>query len=173
MKKVGIFYGPQGGSTERVAQKIAKAFGESNCDLILVKNAGKADVEKYDNVVFGLSTIGKETWSATNPSNDWDNFLPQIESINFSGKAVAIFGLGDHITYDLHFCDAMGTLGEALLSKGVDPKGRVSTDMYEFRESKAVFDGKFIGLPIDEDFDADETDNRVTKWVSELKKEFK
>ena len=46
---------------------------------------------------------------------------------------------------------------------------RFSTDGYEFEESEAIFDGKFIGLPIDEDFEPELTDERVAKWLDILK----
>ena len=61
MKKVGLFYGPVGGSTEKVAKKVADALGNENVDLISVKDAKASDVEKYENVIFGMSTIGKAT----------------------------------------------------------------------------------------------------------------
>ena len=37
MDKIAIFYGPLGGNTEKVANEIAQAFGESNCLLLPVK----------------------------------------------------------------------------------------------------------------------------------------
>ena len=51
--------------------------------------------------------------------------------------------------------------------------GAVSTDGYDFEESDAVVDGKFVGLPLDEDNEADKTEDRLSAWVSELKKDFK
>lgn len=45
-------------------------------------------------------------------------------------------------------------------------------DGYDFNESKAVVDGKFLGLAIDEDNQSDMTELRVKSWVSQLKKEF-
>ena len=82
MKKIGLFYGPMGGSTERVAKKIAAALGNENVDLIPVKDSKVADVEKYENVIFGMSTIGKETWDSDKPASDWDIFLPEIEKVD-------------------------------------------------------------------------------------------
>jgi flavodoxin I len=43
---------------------------------------------------------------------------------------------------------------------------------YDFSESKAVVDGKFLGLAIDEDNQSELTESRVKSWVSQLKKEF-
>ena len=50
--------------------------------------------------------------------------------------------------------------------------GQVSTDGYEFEESEAVVDGKFVGLPIDEDFEPELTDERVAQWIEILKPAF-
>lgn len=173
MEKIGIFYGPQGGSTENVAKKVAAVIGNDKADLIPVKGKKAADIKNYTNIIFGLSTIGKETWDADNPANDWDLFLPEVLEADFSGKVVALFGLGDHLTYSLHFVDSLGILGDKLLKKNVKIVGRTETDDYEFHESKAIFDGKFIGLPVDEDFESEKTDDRIEKWVKSIIKEFK
>ena len=173
MKRIGLFYGPLGGSTEKVAKKVAAALGNENIDLIPAKDAKTADVEKYDNVIFGMSTIGKETWESAKPANDWDVFLPEVEKVDYSNKVIAMFGLGDQITYDLHFVDALGIVAEKILSKGAKIIGQVETEDYDFRESLAVIDGKFIGLPVNEDFEPELTDERVNNWVEKIKTDFK
>lgn len=173
MKKIGLFYGPLGGSTERVAKKVATALGNENVDLIPVKDSKATDVEKYKNVIFGMSTIGKETWESDKPANDWDIFLPEVEKVDYSNKVIAMFGLGDQISYDLHFVDALGIVAEKILPKGANIVGRVDVEGYDIRESKALIDGKFIGLPVNEDFESELTDERVNNWVEKLKKDFK
>jgi len=173
MKKIGLFYGPLGGSTEKVAKKVVAALGFDNVDLIPVKSAKAADVEKYENVIFGMSTIGKETWQADKSANDWDLFLPELEKINYANKAIAMFGLGDQISYGNHFVDAMGIIGEKMMKKGGKIIGQVSTEGYDFKESLAVIDGKFLGLPVNEDFEPEMTDSRVNKWVKTIKPLFK
>lgn len=173
MKKIGLFYGPLGGSTERVAKKVANALGNENVELIPVKESKASDVEKYENVILGMSTIGKETWDSDKPANDWDVFLPELEKIDYSNKIVALFGLGDQITYDLHFVDALGLVANMIMPKGANIVGRVDTEGYDFRESGALVDGKFVGLPVNEDFEPELTDERVSNWVEQIKKEFK
>jgi len=173
MKKIGLFYGPQGGATEKVAKKVANALGIDNVDLLAVKSAKASDMEKYENIILGMSTIGKETWESDKPANDWDIFLPELEKANYANKVIAMFGLGDQITYDLHFVDALGIVANKILPKGAKIIGQVETEGYEFRESLALMDGKFIGLPVNEDFEPELTDERVNKWVESIKKEFK
>ena len=167
--KTGIFYGPEGGSTERVAKLIVKELGTDNVDLILVKNSNAEELDKYDKIIFGISTIGKETWDAHHPNNDWDVFFPNISKIDYTNKTVAMFGLGDSVSYSAHFVDALGKLGHKLIDKNAKIVGQVPTDNYTFEHSEAVIDGKFIGLAIDEDFEDHMTEERVEAWVKDIK----
>jgi flavodoxin I len=172
MSKIGLFFGPQKGSVNRVAEKIKTALGEKNVDMISVNDAGVSDLEKYDRIIFGISTVGKETWDSTHSNSDWSKFFPNITKVDFSGKTVAIFGLGDHVTYSSHFVNAMGVLANDLLKKNAKIIGQVDPSGYEFDESDAVMEGKFIGLPIDEDFEPELTDERIANWLKSIKPAF-
>jgi len=56
--------------------------------------------------------------------------------------------------------------------QGGETVGYRPIDGYDFNESKAVVDGKFLGLAIDEDNQSDLTESRIKSWVSQLKREF-
>lgn len=172
MNKIGLFFGPLKGSVHRVAEKVKAALGEQNVDMISVNDASVSDLEKYDLIIFGISTVGKETWDSNYSNTDWSKFFPNISKVDYSGKTVAIFGLGDHITYSGYFVNAIGVLAKELLKKGATIVGQVDPSGYEFDESEAVIDGTFIGLPIDEDFEPELTDERVSNWVSSIKPAF-
>lgn len=172
MKKVGIFFGPTGGSTERIAKLIQAELGSENADLIPVRNAIATDLDRYDNVIFGCSTIGGETWDSGGSNSDWDLFRTELDKITYKGKLFAIFGLGNHLSYPRHFVDTMGAIAKAMLARNALFIGQCSTEGYDFIESEAVIDGKFIGLPIDEDFEEEKSLERVKKWVFNIKKEF-
>lgn len=172
MNTIGLFFGPEKGSVHRVAEKVKAAFGEQNVEMIPVNEASVADLVKYDKIIFGISTVGKETWDSNYSNTDWSKFFPNISKVDYSGKTVAIFGLGDHITYSSYFVNAMGVLAKELLKNGANLVGQVSPDSYEFDDSESIFDGQFIGLPIDEDFQPELTDQRVTDWVKAIKPEF-
>ncbi|MBS0010190.1 MAG: flavodoxin domain-containing protein, partial [Bacteroidales bacterium] len=131
------------------------------------------DIDKFDNIIFGIATIGKETWDAEPVKSGWFEFMPELEKADLQGKKIAIFGLGDHVRWPNHFVDAMGQVYRILQEKGVDTIGKVSPDDYTFDESEALIDGMFVGLPIDEDFEPDLTDIRIKEWMVQLKKEFK
>jgi flavodoxin I len=172
MSKIGLFFGPLKGSVNRVAEKVKTALGEQNIDMISVNDASADNLESYDKIIFGISTVGKETWDSDFSNNDWSKFFPNISKVDYSGKTVAIFGLGDSVTYSNHFVNAMGVLAKELLKNGATIVGKVDPASYEFDESEAIFDGMFIGLPIDEDFQPELTDERVSNWVNSIKPAF-
>ncbi|MFV0377521.1 MAG: flavodoxin [Mangrovibacterium sp.] len=174
MSKIGLFFGPEKGSVHRVAKKVQAALGEGLVELVSVNEAELADLNKYDKLIFGISTVGKETWNSEYSNTDWAKFFPNIAQGTYAGKKLAIFGLGDHITYPGHFVNAMGRLYNEI--KKATPNAEivapVSPDGYEFDDSEALVDGKFVGLPIDEDFEPELTDGRIAAWVADVKKGF-
>ncbi|NCB07672.1 MAG: flavodoxin [Bacteroidia bacterium] len=172
MKKIAIFFGPEKGAVNRVADKVKQAIGDDKVDMIPVKNATSEDIDKYDKIIFGISTVGKETWHTTYSNVDWARFLPEIGKTRYEGKTIAIFGLGDHVTYAATFVDHIGLLAGELTKNGAVLTGQVPAEDYEFDESKALVDGKFLGLPVDEDFEPELTDERVAKWVKSIRDAF-
>lgn len=172
MSKIGLFYGPEGGNVERVAKLIAGKIDVNNIEIHKIKEVEAGKLAEYSNIILGISTLGKHTWSSDNSGNDWDIFLPKLKGINLKGKKVALFGLGDHIAYADFFVDSMGDLAEYVKEIGATLIGQVAAEGYEFSESRAFVNGKFVGLPIDEDFEADLTEERVDKWLEEILPEF-
>lgn len=168
MQKVGIFYGSSTGNSEAAAEQMQKEFGEDIATIYDVSNAKAADLEKYTNIIFGCSTleIGELEY-------DFEDFLPEIKSANLDGKKVAIFGLGDQESYPDTFVDSIGITYEELEGKGCQLVGKVSTDGYDYDESRGEVDGEFLGLPLDEENQGDLTEERIKEWVEKLKNEFK
>ena len=174
MSKTGLFFGPEEGAVHRIAKKIEELAGPENIDMIPVANARKEDLEKYQKIIFGISTVGRETWNQDFLNTDWSGFFPEFDHVSFEGKTIAIFGLGDHVTYPSHFVDAMGQLVRAIRknSPGTKIVGQTSTEGYEFVDSEAVVDGRFTGLPLDEDFEPELTSQRVSDWVKMISPDF-
>ena len=167
MANIGIFYGSTTGNTEKVANLIRLAFGEENADMYNVDITELADVEKYKYLIFGVST-----WGVSDLQDDFEDFVEILDKVNFSGKKVALFGLGDQSTYTDSFVDAMGILYDRLKKKGVNITGFVPRTGYNFNASMALVKDKLVGLAIDEEFESHLTAPRVTAWVEALKKEF-
>ena len=63
-------------------------------------------------------------------------------------------------------------LAKDLMKSGATIVGQVDPSGYEFDESEAILDGKFTGLPIDEDFEPELTDERVDNWIKSIKPAF-
>lgn len=163
MEKIGIFYGSSTENSETVANKLEKAFGSDNVDVYNVCVATSADIEKYSNLIFGCST-----WGIGDLQDDFVDFINEIDNANLDSKKVAIFGTGDQCSFPDSFVDSIGIIYEVLEKKACKVIGYVSTDGYDFTESKAVRDNRFVGLPIDEDNDPDKTDSRIKTWTDSL-----
>jgi flavodoxin I len=172
MSKMAIFFGPENGSVHRVAKSLASKIEDYKPDLILVSEASADDLASYDTIIFGISTIGRDTWDQKFGNIDWSKFMPTVSAFDFTGKKVAIFGLGDHITYAYHFVNSMGILAKTVTKNGGQLIGKVSPDGYNFQDSEALEGGLFLGLPVDEDFEPELTESRLDAWSIQLKKEF-
>ncbi len=167
MGMIGLFYGTQTGNTETLAEMIQKEYGADKVDVINIANASPADFDRYSYVI-----IGCPTWNIGELVVDWEDFYPSLDKIDFSGKKVAYFGPGDQVGYADNFQDAMGILAEKCAERGATNVGRWPTDGYDFHESRAVVDGYFVGLALDEDNQPNLTKERIQKWVAQLKQEF-
>ncbi|BBG66701.1 flavodoxin 1 [Hydrogenimonas sp.] len=163
---VGIFYGSSGGATERVAKMIKEALGIDS-DLIDIADAKAEDFDRYDILILGSST-----WGDGDLQDDWEDFFDEFKKIDLKGKTVALFGLGDQEEYPDTFVDAMGILyGQAVENGAKTVGGGWPAEGYDFDESRAVREGAFVGLAIDEENQEELTEQRVRKWTEGLKKE--
>jgi flavodoxin I len=168
MSKVGLFYGTDTGNTERIADMIKDKMGADLVEVHDISTASAADFAQYTNII-----LGQPTWYYGELQSSWDDFWNDFKGIDFTGKTVACFGLGDQADYSEYFLDAMGLMHDVAVENGATPAGYTSTDGYEFDESKAVTeDGEFfVGLGIDEDQQADKTASRIDAWVEQVKEE--
>jgi len=164
MNKIAIFYGSSTGNTERVAKQIAKLL---NADVFDVADNPIEELKNYQNLIFGTST-----WGIGDLQDDWDNFITKLEKANLSGKVCAIFGLGDGDSFSDSFVDGIGTIYKAIENKGCNVVGFVGTDGYSYEASIAEINGNFVGLPLNEDNESNLTNERIDKWVEQLKVEF-
>lgn len=165
MEKIGIFYGSTGGSTKSVAERIAKLLG-NKAELHNIADSTPEMIDRYKNLIFGTSA-----WGIGDMQDDWEYFIYELDQINFDGKKVALFGLGDQVEYSDSFIDGLGTLYCRLPHKEA-VVGHWPLDGYKYAFSLAEKDGSFVGLVIDEHNQAHLTDQRIKQWVKILEKEF-
>ncbi|MCM1982918.1 flavodoxin FldA [Lyngbya confervoides] len=165
MTVIGLFFGTQTGNTAAAAEQIQQEFGgESVVTLIDVAEAEPADFKPYDCLM-----IGCPTWNIGEMQSDWEGLYDELEAVNFAGKKVAYFGSGDQVGYADNFQDALGILEERISALGGQTVGQWPTDGYDFNASKAVKNGKFVGLALDEENQPELTESRIKAWVSQLK----
>lgn len=167
MSKIGLFWGSDTGNTEKVARMIEDLLGNDNVDLHDIANSSTEDIEKYELLIFGAST-----WYDGDLQSDWDAFFDNLDAIDFNGKTVALFGLGDQYDYAEYFIDGVGILYDKIIERGAKVIGEWSTEGYEYDVSKAERDGVFVGLALDEDNQEDLTEERVKQWIDQIKPQF-
>lgn len=172
MDKIAILFGPAGGNTEKAARMVAKSFGEDQAVLIPVKDAQESDLMPYNRIIFGGPTVGTHTWADPDQKNDWNLFMTRLYKMNLAGKSCAVFGLGDQVSYSFKFVDDIGIIADHVVQAGGKLVGMVGPDGYAFDESQAFRNGKFLGLPLDEDNEPELTQARINQWVEILKTEF-
>jgi flavodoxin I len=166
MKPVGIFFGSTYGMTEKSAIKIQQAFGEDIAQVFNLKTATIEDMKPFSNLIFGTSA-----WGIGEMQDEWELTIDHLSLLDFSERKVALFGLGDQKEYPESFVDGLGTLYCRLPDKSC-VVGFWPTDGYEFYFSLASKDNQFVGLVLDEHHQDDMSEERIQKWVEQLKTEF-
>ena len=168
MSKIAIVYGSSTGNTEKVALQIQNTLTDHDVNLYNVQECGVDFYSEYDNIIFGIST-----WGEGDMQDDWDSYENKFSKIDLSGKIVALFGLGDQEEYSDNYLDAMGTVYDIVTKNGATVVGSWENTGYEFDDSTALRDGRFIGLALDEDNQSKLTDARLTQWLGEILPSFK
>lgn len=166
MKTIGLFY-CAGRATSVIVEKLKAAFGDSTIELVRIETVQKSDFEAYDNIILGVST-----WFDGELPACWDEVVPELKTIDMHKKRVAIFGLGDQQNYAENFVDGIGILAGIVEANGAKLVGQTAIEAYAFGKSAAVSGNRFLGLALDVDNQSDKTDERITKWVEQLKKEW-
>jgi len=164
MAKIGLFYGTETGNTRKVGKMIAKHFDEGVIELHNVAKATPEDMAQYEALILGTPTLGDGELE-----NSWADFLGKLDGADFSGKTVAIYGLGDQVGYPDEFVDAMIFLYKKMKKAGATIIGEWPTEGYEFEKSKAIVEGNFLGLVIDQDNQKDMTKERVEEWIEQIR----
>lgn len=164
MAKIGLFFDTDTGNTRKIAKMIVKLFDEGDIELKNIVKAEPADFENYSALILGTPTLGEGEL----PEN-WEAFMPELDAIDFTGKTVALYGLGDQDQYAHEFVDGMGILFEKLEELGASFTGYWPVEGYEYTISRAELDDKFCGLVLDQDNQSDLTKERLETWVEQVK----
>lgn len=168
MKKIGLFYSFNTKNTSKAAKHIIETIGEN---LIEANNIEETTDEQFD--AYSNYIIGVPTWFDGELPNYWDEFVPAMEEMDFSGKKFALYGAGNQKEYPENFVDAIGIMADLLVSLGGTIIGKVANEGYKFENSKALRGDHFIGLPLDFEVQPKLVKPRIEAWIEQLKKEFK
>ena len=166
MNKIGVFYGSTTGTTEDLARRIAEKLDVPSAHVFDVSKLTEALVNEYDVLVLGSST-----WGAGELQDDWYDGVKVLKKCDLSHKSVALFGCGDSDSYSDTFCDAIGTIYSDLRNTGCKFIGAVDASGYSFDSSTACINGMFVGLPLDEMNEDDQTEGRIDQWLASIRKE--
>lgn len=168
---VGIFYATGTGSTKRIANSIKIHFGELADEPQPIGASNATDFQGYRALIFGAPSY---LWEKHRVSAlDFDTIEPSFNDFkDLTGVKVAIYGLGDQVEYPKNFCDAVGILWEHFSLRGAEMVGAVENEGYDFKRSRALKQGMFVGLPLDLENRGDSVGDQVETWVNQLKREF-
>lgn len=160
MKKTIVVFGSSTGTCESIANDIAAKLG---CEAINVQDFSADHVTDNDNLILGTST-----WGCGELQDDWYDGVKVLEGADLSQKTVALFGCGDSQSYCDTFCGGMSELYKAAKGAGATVVGSVDASDYDYEDSEAVVDGKFVGLALDNDNEGDKTSERIEAWISQI-----
>lgn len=163
MSSTLILFGSTMGDTERVAERLAEMLPAAQLRVASVASFPMGSLPEYDRIILGTST-----WGAGELQDDWDQSVRELRTLDLHGKTVALFGLGDALGYPDTFVDGLGILHEALEGTGAERIGFWPVEGYGFSSSRAVVDGRFVGLALDEANQPHLTASRLAAWVEGL-----
>jgi flavodoxin I len=173
MSKIGIFFGTESGTTRLIAKKMFKKLGEDIADKPV--NVGRAKPEEfmqYDALILGSPSYGVGDIpgrSAGCAEANWAEFLPWLDGLDFTGKRIALYGLGDQDRYKGRFCSSLVHLYRFFYGNGAEIVGHWSTEGYEFEHSASVIDGRFVGLVLDQRQQPLLTEARIDTWLEQVR----
>lgn len=173
MSKIGIFFGTESGTTRLMAKRIFRKLGEDSADPPRnVNRTSPEDFLRYDALILGTPSygIGELPGRAAGCAEaNWAEFLPRLDGADFTGKRIALYGLGDQDRYKTRFAGSLIHLYRFFYGAGADLVGHWSTEGYDFEHSAAVLDGKFVGLVLDQRQQPLLTESRIDAWLAQIR----
>ena len=169
--RLKLIYGSDTGNTEHVIDNYLLSIFEPHFEIEskCVNNITSDDWKSHDFYILSIPT-----WYDGELQSDWEDYFEEFQTIDFTGKTVAIFGLGDQIGYEEWFCDGIGILAKVVEKNGGKVIGHTEKDdSYELDEPCKVLldDNTFYGLCLDEDNQDELTEERLENWYNKLKLE--
>ncbi len=160
MKTITVIYGSTTGNTEQAAKAIAARL---NGKAIAVRDAQPADFD------VDLLILGTSTWGSGDLQDDWATDLGKLQAAPLRGRTVALFGLGDQCSFGASYLDGLAALYDTVVARGANVIGAWPIAGYQHEGSKAVRNGAFVGLALDDDNESSLTPARIAAWCDRLR----
>ncbi len=170
MQEIALFYGSTEGHTAAIAEQIQAEFADSGLatvELFDVAEFYLDEMLEFDQIILGIST-----WNTGQLQRDWETVFDEFDTLDLQGKQVALFGLGDQVDYANTFVDALFFLSEKAAAAGATLVGHWPTLGYDYTQSWAVVNDRFVGLVLDVHNQPELTELRIQVWVQQLLVEF-
>lgn len=168
LQSSAVYYGSSLGRVEGAARAVAKELSITTL------------VDLYDNPISGavdhrFVVLAMSTWYDGILQDDWREHESELSALDWSRTTVAMVCLGDQYGYPQTFADSLGIVWDAIQPRGAELIGRwdPKTDPvgYNFRASRGLQDGRFLGLALDDDNQSAVTDERITLWCDQIRRE--
>jgi len=168
---IGLFYGSTEGAGAIEAELLKRLIEESSTATVDLYDVAKTDLKKMEEYPYLI--LGVSTWNIGLLQDDWAFKIDEFDDIDLTGKIVALYGMGDQYGYPDSFVDAIEILAMKALDCGAEVAGMsLVDDSYEFEYSRAVIDGVFMGLALDDGNQGDMTQERSEAWIAGVLEEF-
>lgn len=166
---IALFYGSSTCYTEMAGEKIRQTIGEDKVDVYNIAETPIIEAQFYDFVILGIPT-----WDYGELQEDWEEIWDEIDEVDWTGKKVALYGLGDQVGYPEWFLDAMGYLHAKVAKLGARPCGYWPCEGYQFEASKALIHNgtQFVGLALDDENEFELSEQRIRQWCLQITREF-
>ena len=170
MMNATIIYGSDTGAPEYVIENYLKDILEIYFELDCVEvNSIEPNIWNTEDLII----IGLSTWYDGILQSDWDDYFDEFKEIDFAGKTVALFGLGDQVDMvnillmELEFLQKKSLKTEAkLLVTGL------VKDMNLKLQKLHLMKTLFMVWLFDEDNQDELSYERVKRWVLQIQKEY-
>ncbi|MBB6002715.1 flavodoxin [Arcicella rosea] len=165
--RIALIYDSETGNTERIAYLIKDNMTDYQVDVFSARDISIAHFAEYDFFI-----LGTPTWRKGYLAVHWADFFDDFSRIDFKGKTIALFGVGDQECFNRTFLDGMGQLAGVVVSNHANLIGKWPTEGYYHDFSLADNgDGYFMGLGLDESNQAEQTEVRVIGWTKQISSE--
>lgn len=151
-----------------VAELVEETFRNQSESLAIhihdVADSRISDMEQYQYLILGTST-----YKSGDLEPDWEYFFNDFKNLDLTGKKVALFGLGNSLEYADTFASGMGILAHKVLANEGQIIGKWPTKGYDYDYSFSECDkDHFYGLILDQDYEAEMSEERVSQWVEQI-----